>query len=52
MKKYIITEPVLAAIRAYLGTRPFDEVVEGMIALSNLEEVIEELPEPVAEEDL
>ena len=36
MKTFIVSEEVLLGIRKYLGTRPFDEVAPGVIAIENI----------------
>lgn len=43
--KYIIPEELVTALRAYLETRPYSEVVAGIQALSTLEP----MPEPASE---
>ena len=39
MKNYVIQEPVVKAILAYLKERPYKDVAEGIKALENLKEV-------------
>lgn len=49
--KYTIEESVLVGIRRYLGTRPFDEVAEGVLAIERI--INEQKPKeevPVVEE--
>jgi hypothetical protein len=42
MKKFIITEEILAGILQYLVTRPYQEVATGIQTLSKLEEIKQE----------
>ncbi len=40
-KTYLLPEKVLAAILAYLQTKPYNEVVHGISALASLREATE-----------
>ena len=46
MKNYVIQEPVVKAILAYLKERPYKDVAEGIKALENLKEVT--IQEPIS----
>jgi len=48
MKNYVIQEPVVKAILAYLKERPYKDVAEGIKALEALREVtIQSVPESI-----
>ena len=48
MKNYVIQEPVVKAILAYLKERPYKDVSEGIKALESLREVtIQGAPESI-----